>query len=84
MHKLISGSTAAILDYRKQLKMLRRCLCYLVAQTYSGKATKAFLSTPSGSAAVVKNRSGGNFTPFVIGRLNQSLLFLCKTVLLLI
>jgi hypothetical protein len=54
--KLICSFTAAILDYRKQLKMPKRCL--MVASTYS-EITTVLLLTPSGSAAVVKRSAWG-------------------------
>jgi hypothetical protein len=73
MKKLISGFAAAILDYRKQLKMPKKCL--LVAPTNSEKNTKALLLTSSGSAVVVKRSAWGYFYPLVLGRLNDTKLF---------
>jgi hypothetical protein len=61
MERYVSVFAAAILDYRKQLKMRKKCL--LVAPLYSEKFTKTHLSTPSGSAVVVKRSACGVILP---------------------
>jgi hypothetical protein len=84
MKKINFRFCSAILDYRKQLNMSKRCL--LVAPTYSADVTKAHILTPNGSAVVVKRSAWAHF-PLVIGRLKLKvhkldLLWLCSKFIL--
>ena len=56
----IIGFAAAILDGLVGMEF--RKVCHFVAPLYSGKVTKAFLLTPSGSVMAAKISVWGNFT----------------------
>ena len=57
----ISGFTAAILEFRMVMDMPG--LCHLIAQTYLGKVTEGFQSTPRGPEMAAKRSVLGVLLP---------------------